>query len=159
MAWGQETLKPRCWHASLTKIIIITAFTWYLVTFVHNENLSISGQTPLDLCPDPNLCKTLMNCRKEGGVLPIEGVTDEPIASCSGIQEGATSAAPTVATATCVPGTSSNAGATGESSERVVSIDPTAEECLVCSDAKRDTMFLPCGHICCCGVCSTRVWV
>lgn len=23
------------------------------------------GQTPLDLCPDPNLCKALFNCHKE----------------------------------------------------------------------------------------------
>lgn len=30
-------------------------------------------------------------------------------------------------------------------------------ECLVCSDAKRDTIFKPCGHVCCCEVCATRV--
>lgn len=35
--------------------------------------------------------------------------------------------------------------------------DPTADECLVCSDAKRDTLFRPCGHICCCNVCAARV--
>ena len=23
------------------------------------------GQTPLDLCPDPNLCKALTNCQKD----------------------------------------------------------------------------------------------
>lgn len=32
-----------------------------------------------------------------------------------------------------------------------------ADECLVCSDAKRDTVFKPCGHVCCCEVCATRV--
>lgn len=25
------------------------------------------SQTPLDLCPDPNLCKALAKCHKEGG--------------------------------------------------------------------------------------------
>jgi E3 ubiquitin-protein ligase mind-bomb len=27
------------------------------------------GQTPLDLCPDPNLCKALAKCRKEKGLV------------------------------------------------------------------------------------------
>lgn len=29
------------------------------------------GQTPLDLCPDPNLCKALAKCRKEKGLVLI----------------------------------------------------------------------------------------
>uniref|UniRef100_A0A0A1X7C3 Extracellular sulfatase SULF-1 homolog n=1 Tax=Zeugodacus cucurbitae TaxID=28588 RepID=A0A0A1X7C3_ZEUCU len=33
----------------------------------------------------------------------------------------------------------------------------TLEECLVCSDAKRDTVFKPCGHVCCCDTCAPRV--
>ena len=31
------------------------------------------------------------------------------------------------------------------------------EECMVCSDMKRDTLFGPCGHVCCCSVCAPRV--
>ena len=31
------------------------------------------------------------------------------------------------------------------------------EECMVCSDQKRDTLFGPCGHICTCSLCSPRV--
>ena len=30
-------------------------------------------------------------------------------------------------------------------------------ECLVCSDQKRDTLFLPCGHVSACWTCSERV--
>ena len=31
------------------------------------------------------------------------------------------------------------------------------EECTVCSDMKRDTLFGPCGHVTCCSVCAPRV--
>ena len=31
------------------------------------------------------------------------------------------------------------------------------DECLVCSDQKRDTLFLPCAHVACCSGCSDRV--
>lgn len=33
----------------------------------------------------------------------------------------------------------------------------TLEECMVCSDMKRDTLFGPCGHITTCSLCSPRV--
>ncbi|XP_061707251.1 E3 ubiquitin-protein ligase MIB1 [Cydia pomonella] len=97
----------------------------------HGADLTVKnkkGQTPLDLCPDPNLCKTLTTCRKEG-----TGGNDMTPDS----EAGAAAAAP-------VP-------------EETVHTDPTADECLVCSDAKRDTLFRPCGHICCCNVCAARV--
>lgn len=41
----------------------------------------------------------------------------------------------------------------GEGGEDVVTLD----ECLVCSDLKRDTLFKPCGHVACCSVCAPRV--
>lgn len=31
------------------------------------------------------------------------------------------------------------------------------EECMVCSDAKRDTLFSPCGHVTSCSQCAARV--
>jgi hypothetical protein len=31
------------------------------------------------------------------------------------------------------------------------------DECLVCSDNKRDALFRPCGHVACCSACSPRV--
>uniref|UniRef100_A0A673K4S7 E3 ubiquitin-protein ligase MIB1 n=1 Tax=Sinocyclocheilus rhinocerous TaxID=307959 RepID=A0A673K4S7_9TELE len=57
------------------------------------------GQSPLDLCPDPSLCKALAKCHKE------------------------------------------------KTSPSVNSNNETLEECMVCSDMKRDTLFGPCGHI------------
>lgn len=101
----------------------------------HGADLTIKnkkGQTPLDLCPDPNLCKTLTSCRKEGNTLGNDNVGE----SESNGQPQASTSEPTV--------------------ERPQP-DPTADECLVCSDAKRDTLFRPCGHICCCNVCAARV--
>jgi len=75
-------------------------------------------QTPLDLCPDPNLCKTLVKCYNERK-------TDDMDAPPVG------------------PSTNSNGG--------------PYDECLLCSDNKRDTIFKPCGHVICCEGCAPRV--
>lgn len=77
------------------------------------------GQTPLDLCPDPNLCKALVNCHKE------KQNNESDSGNNNDINDGEESAA--------------------------------LDECLVCSDLKRDILFKPCGHVACCSVCSPRV--
>lgn len=87
-------------------------------------------QTPLDLCPDPNLCKTLIKCYKERQTDDIE--------------------LPGNATTTIV-----------NDSNELSLINTTTggplDECLLCSDKKRDTLFKPCGHVCCCESCASRV--
>ncbi|XP_050309811.1 E3 ubiquitin-protein ligase MIB1 [Anthonomus grandis grandis] len=77
------------------------------------------GQTPLDLCPDPNLCKTLTKCHKEkqSGEMDMGPHQNTP---------------------------NSN-------------VTLTLEECLVCSDGKRDILFQPCCHVTCCSACAPRV--
>uniref|UniRef100_A0A0L8FS13 RING-type domain-containing protein n=2 Tax=Octopus bimaculoides TaxID=37653 RepID=A0A0L8FS13_OCTBM len=75
------------------------------------------GQSPLDLCPDPNLCKALTKCHKERN---SPAVTPPNAATIRNDQE-------------------------------------TLEECMVCSDMKRDTLFGPCVHIATCSLCSPRV--
>ncbi|GAB0098858.1 E3 ubiquitin-protein ligase mind-bomb [Sergentomyia squamirostris] len=92
-------------------------------------------QTPLDLCPDPNLCKTLVRCYNERK-------TDDM--DLPGNMAGNANAAQTVVPAPPAP------------PEQVVSRSPL-DECLVCSEQKRDTVFKPCGHVCCCDNCSMRV--
>nr|XP_050848490.1 E3 ubiquitin-protein ligase MIB1 isoform X2 [Vespula vulgaris] len=80
----------------------------------HGADLELKnkkGQTPLDLCPDPNLCKTLTTCHKDKESHDIE------------------TAAPSAA----------------------------IDECLVCTDGKREMLFSPCGHVACCNVCAPRV--
>ena len=37
------------------------------------------------------------------------------------------------------------------------SSEQTLDECLVCSEKKRDTLFLPCAHVAACNSCSERV--
>ncbi|KAL0274237.1 UNVERIFIED_CONTAM: hypothetical protein PYX00_006711 [Menopon gallinae] len=74
------------------------------------------GQTPLDLCPDPNLCKALTKCHKNKDTDQIEPPSQDSKDNSSAL-----------------------------------------DECLVCSDVKRDILFKPCGHVACCSVCSTRV--
>nr|XP_014343721.1 PREDICTED: E3 ubiquitin-protein ligase MIB1 [Latimeria chalumnae] len=75
------------------------------------------GQSPLDLCPDPSLCKALAKCHKEK--------------------------------------VSSQVGS--RSPSMINNDSETLEECMVCSDMKRDTLFGPCGHIATCSLCSPRV--
>ncbi|XP_013418712.1 E3 ubiquitin-protein ligase MIB1-like isoform X2 [Lingula anatina] len=75
------------------------------------------GQSPLDLCPDPNLCKALAKCHKD----------------------------------------KSSAGMTPASSITLRQDEESLEECMVCSDMKRDTLFGPCCHIATCSLCSPRV--
>ena len=82
------------------------------------------NQTPLDLCPDPNLCKALTKCQKEN--VPSSN-------QMKNIMMGGAMAATTPEE------------------------DKNLDECMVCSDKKRDVLFLPCGHITVCSGCSPRV--
>ncbi|CAG9763780.1 unnamed protein product [Ceutorhynchus assimilis] len=75
------------------------------------------GQTPLDLCPDPNLCKTLTKCHKEK-------------------RSGEMDMGP---------------------NQNTQNTTSTLDECLVCSDSKRDLLLQPCGHVACCSTCGPRV--
>lgn len=52
---------------------------------------------------------------------------------------------------------SSPSGQVGSRSPSLNSNNETLEECMVCSDMKRDTLFGPCGHIATCSLCSPRV--
>lgn len=75
------------------------------------------GQTPLDLCPDPNLCKTLDKCHKDKE--------------------------------------SDEMDMTPQSGE--LNTSTPLDECLVCSDLKRDMLFKPCCHVVCCSACAPLV--
>lgn len=162
-------------------------------------------QTPLDLCPDPNLCKTLLKCYNErktddaelpgnvagtslnararaqsaatGGTAGVACAV--PVASAA-MHQSATANIPlnTVASGSTFGlnglgsdmaqslhvesssggGGVGNSGASKNNSAGGSNNKPTSlEECLVCSDAKRDTVFKPCGHVCCCETCAPRV--
>uniref|UniRef100_T1JJB8 RING-type domain-containing protein n=1 Tax=Strigamia maritima TaxID=126957 RepID=T1JJB8_STRMM len=74
------------------------------------------SQTPLDLCPDPNLCKTLAKCHKDKNIQQLTPPNSESLPS-----------------------------------------EDSLEECMVCSDMKRDTLFGPCGHVATCSLCAPRV--
>lgn len=51
----------------------------------------------------------------------------------------------------------SPSGQVGTRSPSLNSNMESLEECMVCSDMKRDTLFGPCGHIATCSLCSPRV--
>ncbi|PVD22714.1 hypothetical protein C0Q70_15970 [Pomacea canaliculata] len=96
--------------------LTIAAFN-HVVILDFRADRNKKGQTPLDLCPDPNLCKALAKCHKERN---SPGITAPNAAIIRNDQE-------------------------------------SLEECMVCSDMKRDTLFGPCCHICTCSLCSPRV--
>ena len=80
------------------------------------------GQTPVDLCPDPNLCRALQNCRRDQAsnnpgqqdIMRGDEMVDE-------------------------------------------NTEKNLDECLLCSDQKRNVLFTPCGHVSVCSGCSPRV--
>ncbi|MGH0137536.1 UNVERIFIED_CONTAM: hypothetical protein FKN15_064097 [Acipenser sinensis] len=100
------------------------------------------GQSPLDLCPDPSLSNGAdLTIRNKKGQSPLDLCPDPSLCK---------------ALAKCHKEKSS--GQVGSHSPSLISNDcETLEECMVCSDMKRDTLFGPCGHIATCSLCSPRV--
>lgn len=110
-------------------------------------------QTPLDLCPDPNLCKTLIKCYNERKTDDTE------------LPGNVAAAAAAAAAASAIAADSNEntiAGNTGNA-ENLLNQKTGGpgtgglDECLLCSEQKRDTLFKPCGHVCCCETCAPRV--
>uniref|UniRef100_H2YAP2 RING-type E3 ubiquitin transferase n=1 Tax=Ciona savignyi TaxID=51511 RepID=H2YAP2_CIOSA len=96
---------------------------------------------PLDLCPDPNLCKALVKASAESYVPYFYYRQRECVSSASALDSPTTS---TVNQTSSFNLHSSNVdGAVGG-----------AEECCVCSDKRSSVVFKPCGHICACQGCS-----
>lgn len=100
-------------------------------------------QTPLDLCPDPNLCKILVKCYNErktddmdlpGNMANLTVSVNSSNVSTSGVQ----TAQSTTNTITSNPNFANNT--LNEPELNTVSTAPL-EECLICSDLKRDTIF------------------
>ncbi|KAH8360893.1 hypothetical protein KR084_010662 [Drosophila pseudotakahashii] len=133
-------------------------------------------QTPLDLCPDPNLCKTLVKCYNErktdDSELPgnVAGTSSNARARAAsgGLNQSSSASLPlaNLAASSTFPATSSSSifalnGIANDLSqslhEDTPKPTPSLDECLVCSDAKRDTVFKPCGHVSCCETCAPRV--
>ncbi|CAN8025960.1 unnamed protein product [Ixodes persulcatus] len=138
------------------------------------------GQAPLDLCPDPNLCNALVKCHKdkscqkngmgdlsgegalkgyshEGATLGISPRHAHPTTKTSGFAtcKSLAFSSRDARLSTCNAYSSSQI-LTPSSSPRPTEQE-ALEDCIVCSDMKRDTLFGPCGHIATCSLCSPRV--
>lgn len=93
-------------------------------------------QTPLDLCPDPNLCKTLVECYNERRTddldLPGNVASDTSTAHHSTVASSSSCLSAGNMTQTFIA-----------NNEKLVpgNAPTTLDECLVCSDQKRDTVF------------------
>lgn len=91
-------------------------------------------QTPLDLCPDPNLCKILVKCYNE------RKTDDMDLPGNVAINVNATS---NVNTSQSTNNTSTSNVANNSNIDNDVNTSSTIplDECLICSDLKRDTIF------------------
>lgn len=130
---------------------------------VHNRKF----QTPLDLCPDPILCNALVVCYNERKTNDLDMLGDAPARSSDSRSVAASNnTTPSVNENAASGGNDKVSVASTSNAVEVVSVPEllpvvantaATDECLVCSDAKRDTVFKPCGHVCCCEACASRV--
>lgn len=95
-------------------------------------------QTPLDLCPDPNLCKILVKCYNERKTDDMDlpgnlAITMNP----SNINPPTTEQSTSNTLALNKNSTINSHIESNSNTESAVPLD----ECLICSDSKRDTIF------------------
>ena len=85
---------------------------------------------------DPNLCKILIKCYNEKHTEDIETTTmdDKNLTNVVNNENQQQSQQ-----------TKNNAS------------ENNADECLLCSEQKRDTVFKPCGHVVACEACGSRI--
>ncbi|XP_052862143.1 E3 ubiquitin-protein ligase mind-bomb isoform X2 [Anopheles cruzii] len=164
-------------------------------------------QTPLDLCPDPNLCKTLIKCYNErktedmdmtaaggggGNTANVQPIVLRAVPTDSSSSAAASSSGSAPSTSAGAPAGPSSMGLTHAQIDASLlldlskmSIQPNVaggantnvsvnsnssssggggnggggplDECLLCSDRKRDTVFKPCGHVVCCENCGPHI--
>uniref|UniRef100_A0A1I8JDX0 AP2/ERF domain-containing protein n=1 Tax=Macrostomum lignano TaxID=282301 RepID=A0A1I8JDX0_9PLAT len=113
------------------------------------------GQTPLDLCPDPNLCKALSKCQREHSAR----VASTSAAASSGANECLVCSEPR----DCLFGPCGHVACcclcAARAKKCLICKEPITsrakiEECLVCSDRPAAVLFRPCGHMCACEGCA-----
>lgn len=92
----------------------------------------------LSPCRDPNLCKILIKCFNEKHTEDIEstGVDEKNVSNAASNDQQL----------------SQQVSATKIESNEII-----MDECLLCSEQKRDTVFKPCGHVIACEACGARI--
>lgn len=86
---------------------------------------------------DPNLCKILIKCYNEKHTEDIEttSMDDKNISNVVNNENQQQS----------------------QQQSKIESVENNADECLLCSVLKRDTVFKPCGHVVSCEACGSRI--
>uniref|UniRef100_H2YAP1 RING-type E3 ubiquitin transferase n=1 Tax=Ciona savignyi TaxID=51511 RepID=H2YAP1_CIOSA len=120
---------------------------------------------PLDLCPDPNLCKALVKAitkhiRRNNPKLPSRS-------SASALDSPTTSTVNQTSSFNLHSSNTKNGTSRGNSPNpsplpgmdgaKNNNYDDEADECMICSDSPRDTILRPCGHAVACASCSDRI--
>lgn len=96
---------------------------------------------------DPNLCKILIKCYNEKHTEDIESTSVDEKNICNVVnndnnqeqQQHQHQAQQTVC------------------GSKIETTDMHIDECLLCSEHKRDTVFKPCGHVVSCEACASRI--
>lgn len=100
-------------------------------------------QTPLDLCPDPNLCKILVKCYNERKTDDMDLPGNMAITVNSSSNMNASGGAPNVSVQSTSNTLKQQAQSNNSNIENGTTVETTIplDECLICSDSKRDTIF------------------
>lgn len=97
-------------------------------------------QTPLDLCPDPNLCKILVKCYNERKTDDMDLPGNMANMTINVNPSNVSGVSAQLANNTVTTNQNSTSNNINENATNTVSSAPL-EECLICSDLKRDTIF------------------
>lgn len=150
------------------------AIACYLVSNGGDLNIkNRKGQSPLDLCPDPNLYEALKKCQKDQNTHLNSNLSHNQSKSSSVPLPPSTSQFPSSSS----NGPSSNNGQVQSQMNAAVTSNNLMDnqshhrnadqehdeenqilsECVICTDNKRDVLFGPCGHVSTCSSCAPRV--
>lgn len=128
------------------RIVLTLPIQYFLAADLTIKNRKL--QTPLDLCPDPNLCKILVKCYNERKTDDMDLPGNVAISMNSSSNVNASNSA-AVASNISVQSTSNTLSLNQTQSnnsniENGANTDQSTiplDECLICSDSKRDTIF------------------
>uniref|UniRef100_A0A915KDU0 RING-type E3 ubiquitin transferase n=1 Tax=Romanomermis culicivorax TaxID=13658 RepID=A0A915KDU0_ROMCU len=151
-----------------------------IATFLVSNGADLSiknkkGQTPLDLCPDPNLCKLLVKMQKDRrNEIKVINHAANFVNSNSPCDSASTSSSMPLTNTVIVKDTnvirsqqqtiyqqpqkvsSRSVDSLQKDPTPAVSSQSSFDECMICSDERRQMLFSPCGHVCVCESCAQR---
>jgi E3 ubiquitin-protein ligase mind-bomb len=109
-------------------------------------------QTPMDICTDSSLTKLLLNQFKEHHKLcsSLNQTAEAQVGMTSTLSISSASQANRISMNAYCSSLTDSAVSVNKNSQEFL------EECMICSDSKREVLFKPCNHITACEACASR---